>query len=204
MNSFRPTEILFAAIGGALMVIAFILSQGDALFFQNSSERGNDPFAAHYAPLRAVLVPQPTPTPKATPVLSTEEQFRKEMAKIQMKRKAHDDYYAPTTPSAPAQATPRRVYEKEKIYLLKPANQSIFYGVKKDYSMEFKFEVDPKDTVATIEVYFKGKMIHSQELPVSKNGVYNTAVTLEEPGLYQWKVKSAGYKGELRYFTLRR
>lgn len=215
MNSFRGSEILFTALGGALVLIAFILIQIDTPIAPGTTQNWSDPFAAKYAPVRAIPASYSTPTPTPTPSMTTEELFRKEMARIQFKNKGKDT--SATSPIAsgalpkalatPQQtATPRRAYEKEKVYLLKPIHHAILSGIgntKKGYTVTFDFEVEPKDTPVTLEVYFLDRVVHSQEVAVDPSGHYKTPVALPKAGLYQWKVKSQGFRGVKRPFSIR-
>ena len=91
---------------------------------------------------------------------------------------------------------------KVGIFLMSPTNFS-FIPWKTNLPVLFKFDVYPKTTECTFELYYRNEIISKTDLSASATSLRILSIPISSPGLYQWRVKSPEFTTELRSFTLR-
>jgi hypothetical protein len=91
-------------------------------------------------------------------------------------------------------------------FLLEPKSQEILHrkptSAQGGYRIMFRFEVYPKDRPGTLEIRRSGKTLLEIPFDGSSDGVHRAGAMLPKPGVYQWRIRLDGMKGDERSFTL--
>jgi hypothetical protein len=91
-------------------------------------------------------------------------------------------------------------------FLLEPKSQEILHRkptpAQGGYRIMFRFEVYPKDRPGTLEIRRNGKTLLEIPFDGSNDGIHRAGAMLSKPGVYQWRIRLEGIKGDERSFTL--